>query len=520
MGKRKRSKAAGESASQLPIFKRFTKGGIVAVTQPRRVAATSIAKRVAEELGVKLGNEVGYSVRFDDKTCPATRVKFMTDGMLLRELLADRQLKNYSVIILDEAHERTLRTDILFGMVKAIQTMRKGLKVVVMSATLEAQKFSTYFNGAPIIEIPGRQFPVRTFHSAEIQEDHVDATLVAAFQIHVDEPPGDILAFLTGQEEIESVEKMLKEHINELPPNAQQKADGREGIENLTVLPISKASARQRAGRAGREGPGACYRLYTEPGFESLEDNSLPEILRCNLSNVILLMKASGVEDIHNFDFLDKPSRDSIVCALQHLYSLKALDSNGKLSKEGLLMSKFPIEPSLAKVLTRSKDYGCTSEIITIISSLSVESIFVSPHNKREEAFEAKKKFLNYDGDHMTLLNVVKTYVAVNGDKEWCNQNFVNWRSLKQAMDIRKQLSQFCKGAGLDPDLSSEADVEKVLQCFLVGFFENVAVWQHDGTYKTLFSKQVKTSRLYMRNVSSVSIAWLENAVPHLFQQK
>ncbi|KAI8849421.1 hypothetical protein BC829DRAFT_186793 [Chytridium lagenaria] len=252
-------------------------------------------------------------------------------------------------------------------------------------------------------------------------------------------------------------------------------------------------------------------------------------------------MKALGVEDIHNFDFLDKPNRDSIICALQHLYSLKALDKMGRLSKEGKLMSKFPIDPSLAKVLIKSKDFGCTAEVITIISALSVETIFFSPHNKREEAFEAKKQFLNYDvGDHMTLLNVLKTFLAVNCEREWCNQNFLNYRALKQAVDIRKQLCSFCASAGFDPELSSEADGEKVLQCFLVGFFSNVAICQHDGSYKTLFSKQttyvhpssvlfgkksevlmfhelVKTSRLYMRNVTSVSIAWLQTAAPELF---
>ncbi|KAJ3069040.1 putative ATP-dependent RNA helicase dhr2, partial [Rhizoclosmatium hyalinum] len=358
-------------AKELPQFlyeAGFAKKGMIAITQPRRVAASSIARRVAQEVGVQLGNEVGYSVRFDDKTSHNTKIKYMTDGMLLRELLGDKLLSKYSVIILDEAHERTLRTDVLFGMVKGIQKVRQDLKIIVMSATLDAERFASYFDGAQTLFIPGRQFPVRVFNAIDRQEDYVDAALVATFQLHVDEPPGDILVFLTGQEEIETIEKLLKEHIHELPPEAmqllicplfaaqpaaqQQKVflpappgtrkvilatnvaetsitisgiryivdtgmakvrafNPKLGIESLAVVPISKASAMQRLGRAGREAPGCCYRLYTEEGFNSLAQVSEPEILRCNLANVLLTLKAAGVDNLMEFDFLDRPPRAS-----------------------------------------------------------------------------------------------------------------------------------------------------------------------------------------------------------------
>ncbi|KAJ3282158.1 putative ATP-dependent RNA helicase dhr2 [Rhizoclosmatium sp. JEL0117] len=350
----------GETGSgkttQLPQFlydAGFAKKGMIAITQPRRVAASSIARRVAQEVGVQLGNEVGYSVRFDDKTSHNTKIKYMTDGMLLRELLGDKLLSKYSVIILDEAHERTLRTDVLFGMVKGIQKVRQDLKIIVMSATLDAERFASYFDGAQTLFIPGRQFPVRVFNAIDRQEDYVDAALVATFQLHVDEPPGDILVFLTGQEEIETIEKLLKEHIHELPPEAmqllicplfaaqpaaqQQKVflpappgtrkvilatnvaetsitisgiryivdtgmakvrafNPKLGIESLAVVPISKASAMQRLGRAGREAPGCCYRLYTEEGFNSLAQVSEPEILRFVSSKANLSPAACNVK--------------------------------------------------------------------------------------------------------------------------------------------------------------------------------------------------------------------------------
>ena len=349
---------------QLLYAKNYRK---MVVTQPRRVAAISISKRVAEEMNVKLGTTVGYQIRFEDVSQRDTSIKFVTDGILLRELLNDKNLSKYNVIILDEAHERTLRTDILFGALKEILKKRKKLKLIIMSATLNAGQFAQYFNNAPVISIPGRQHQVSTFYAPEKQSDYVDSAMVTILQIHKKPEPGDILVFLTGQEEIENMEKLLIEQTKDLKsdlklmvcpifsslPSAQQalifektpagcrkvvlstniaetsitisgirfvvdtgmvKIRGfnpKTGIETLNVSPISRASANQRAGRAGREAPGFCYRLYTEASFNTLDSETIPEIKRCNLASVILLLKSSGIEDIVSFDFMDKPSRQA-----------------------------------------------------------------------------------------------------------------------------------------------------------------------------------------------------------------
>ncbi|KAF9962706.1 putative ATP-dependent RNA helicase dhr2 [Mortierella alpina] len=586
--------------------------GTISVTQPRRVAAINLAKRVAEEVGTPIGQKVGYSIRFDDSSSRESLIKYMTDGIMLRELLSDRLLLRYSVIILDEAHERTLRTDILFGMVKSIQKQRqdmiaKGrkdiqpLKIVIMSATLDAEKFSEYFYNAKIMYISGRQFPVKILNTVEPQADYVDAALVTAFQIHQEEAPGDILIFLTGQEEIESLEKLIEEYAVDLPasvgklipcpifaaqdsatqqrifepapqgtrkvilatniaetsitiPNIRYVIDtgchksrgynARVGIESLLVEPISKSSARQRMGRAGREAPGLCFRLYTEDSFEMLEEDAIPEIKRCNLESAILSLKATGIENVTEFDFMDRPSKSGLLRSLEHLYALEALDDEGKLTEIGTKMAAFPVDPPYAKVLLQSEKMECTKEAIEIIALLSVDTIFSAPSSKREEANEARQKFTSLDGDHLTLLNTLRAYESVKGDRDWCRDNFINSRHMRHVMDVRKQLVQFCERAGMDPKKSCGHDLEIVLKCFLAGFFQNTALLQPDGTYKSilgggltvsihpsssLFGKKreaimynelVFTTKHYIRGVSALESAWLSQAAPKYFGQR
>ncbi|KJE90286.1 RNA helicase [Capsaspora owczarzaki ATCC 30864] len=587
----------------------------IACTQPRRVAAISVAKRVAQEVGCWLGDKVGYTVRFDDCSSERTRIKYMTDGMLLREAMSDdtHALEQYSVIVLDEAHERTLHTDVLFAVVKDLQRKRQDLRVIVMSATLDAQQFAAYFDDARVVYVAGRQFPVDTFYLSKSTTDYVDAAFVAVLQLHQDEPlPGDALVFLTGQDEIEAVARMLNGASRHLPmtaakllvctvyaalPSHQQmlvfdpppagtrkivlatniaetsitipgikfvidpglvKArihNPRTGSDLLEVIPVSKAQARQRAGRAGRDAPGKCYRLYTEQTFnETLEDVTQPEIKRCNMASAVLSLKALGVRDLQNFDFMDKPPRDALIAALEHNYALGALGDDGELTELGRQMSEFPLEPALAKALiaaatgTESNSNGsnsasqlangagasssatakqtpsvrdsamvevdsrtlaktrpavaqnattsalrrqpCVSEMIDIVSMLSTENIFFTPSDKREQAEAARAPFRAPEGDHITLFNVFKAYLKAKGDAEWCRSHFLNQRSMAAAESVRKQLRGLCTRLGLALDSCGEHDRFSVRYALLCGFASKTAVLQPDNSYRTTTSHE------------------------------
>ena len=334
----------------------YTSRGMIGCTQPRRVAAMSVAKRVAEEYGCQLGQEIGYTIRFEDCTSPSTRIKYMTDGMLMREYLADNNLSKYIAVMLDEAHERTIHTDVLFGLLKSLLKQRDDFKLIVTSATLDAEKFSRYFLDCPIFTIPGRTFPVEILYCKEAESDYLEAAMITVMQIHLSEPAGDVLVFLTGQEEIDTCAEILYSRMKSLgdlapeliilpvygalpsemqsrifepaPPGArkciiatniaeasltidgiyyvvdpgfckQKVFNSKLSMDSLMVSPISCASARQRAGRAGRTGPGKCYRLYTEAAYATeMLPSSVPEIQRTNLGNVVLQLKAMGINDL------------------------------------------------------------------------------------------------------------------------------------------------------------------------------------------------------------------------------
>lgn len=420
----------------------YTSKGRIGCTQPRRVAAMSVAKRVAEEFGCRLGEEVGYAIRFEDCTSPETVIKYMTDGMLLREILVDEDLVSYSVIMLDEAHERTIHTDVLFGLLKGLLQRRKDMRLIVTSATLDAEKFSTYFFDCPIFTIPGRTFPVEILYTKQPETDYLDAALITVMQIHLTEPEGDILLFLTGQEEIDTACQILYERIKGLGPSvpeliilpvysslpsemqtrifdpappgtrkvvvatniaeASLTIDGifyvvdpgfgkqkvynpKLGLDSLVITPISQASARQRAGRAGRTGPGKCYRLYTESAYRNeMLPTAVPEIQKTNLGMTTLTLKAMGINDLLAFDFMDPPPAQALISAMEQLYNLGALDEEGLLTKLGRKMAEFPLEPPLSKMLIASVDLGCSDEVLTIIAMLQVRKPSISHRNPDE----------------------------------------------------------------------------------------------------------------------------------------
>ncbi|TGJ85834.1 hypothetical protein E0Z10_g2905 [Xylaria hypoxylon] len=576
----------------------FSNDGMIGCTQPRRVAAMSVAKRVAEEVGCELGREVGYTIRFEDKTSPSTRIKYMTDGMLEREILIDPDVRRYSVIMLDEAHERTISTDVLFALLKKTLKRRPDLKIIVTSATLDADKFSEYFNQCPIFTIPGRTFPVEILYSREPESDYLDAALVTIMQIHLTEPSGDILLFLTGQEEIDTSCEILYERMKALGPNVpeliicpiysslptevqsrvfdpappgarkvviatniaetsitidgiyyvvdpgfvkQNSYDPKLGMDSLIVVPISQAQANQRAGRAGRTGPGKCFRLYTEAAYNSeLLPTTPPEIQRQNLSHVILMLKAMGINDLLHFDFMDPPPTNTMLEALETLYALSALDDEGLLTRLGRKMADFPMEPAMAKVLIYSVDIGCSDEIMTIVAMMNMPTIFYRPKEKQTLADQKKAKFHDPHGDHLTFLNVYNGWKQSGYSSPWCFENFIQFRSMKRSKDVRDQLLKIFQRYR-HPIISCGRDTQKVRQALCSGFFRNAARKDPQEGYKTLvegtpvylhpssalFGKQaewviystlVLTVKEYMHCTTSIEPKWLVDAAPTFFK--
>lgn len=591
-------------------------GGCIAVTEPRRVAAVSLARRVAEEMGTPLGSSspastVGYNVRFDNSTSPCTKIKYLTEGMLLQEMLRDPWLRNYSAVIVDEVHERGVNVDLEMGFLRGIVDGKcegRGgvpLRVGVMSATVSVEGLVVFFQGTSHAEtvngnqlinghgelgngeveeewsgisasdddeiteqeqtlgdsgingsthkadpdaermengtksipsserrapraasnvatchIEGRQYPVKVHYSPEPVQDFVDASLRTIFQIHYREPlPGDILVFLTGQTTVESLEHLVTEYARgmgpevpkllvlplfaALPQAAQQKVflpippktrkvilatniaetsvtvsgvrfvidcgkskikqfRTRIGLDSLLVKPISKSAAIQRKGRAGREAPGECYRLYTEEDYLKLQPQNRPEILRCDLGQAVLTMKARGITDVMHFPFLDRPPREAMEKALMQLFQLRALDDTGAISRVGLEMAKLPLTVPLARVLLAAAEpeLSCVPEIIDIISALSVENIFLplNSEEKEEQAKTARQELHRREGDHLTLLTTVRAYNAEHTDRKlWAERHFVSHRAMQAVIvscqflpNKRKRIS----GKADDPRMS------------------------------------------------------------------
>ncbi|KAI5018081.1 hypothetical protein ZWY2020_042969 [Hordeum vulgare] len=578
------------------------KGKKIACTQPRRVAAMSVAARVAQEMGVKLGHEVGYSIRFEDCTSDKTVIKYMTDGMLLREFLGEPDLTSYSVVMVDEAHERTLSTDILFGLVKDIARFRPDVKLLISSATLNAEKFSDFFDEAPIFKIPGRRYKVDIHYTTAPEADYIAAAVVTVLQLHVTQPAGDILLFLTGQEEIETVEEMLKQKMRtfggkmaelvicpiyaNLPTELQAKIfeptpegarkvvvatniaetsltiDGikyvidpgfcklksynpRTGMESLRVEPISKASADQRAGRSGRTGPGKCFRLFTEYNFRNdLDDDTVPEIQRSNLANVVLRLKALGINDLVSFDFMDPPASEALLKALEELFALGALNSRGELTKTGRRMAEFPLDPMLSKAIVASEKYRCSEEVVTIAAMLSAgNAVFYRPKDKRVHADTARQAFhAGNVGDHVALLNVYSAWKESGCSSQWCRENFVQPRTMKRARDVRDQLEALLERVEIE-HCSGVGDLGAITKAVTAGYFRNAARRQKDGSYRAVKSRQtvfvhpssgmaevtpswvvyhelVLTTKEYMRQVTELKPEWLLEIAPHYYQRR
>ncbi|KAM3076728.1 Cyclin-dependent kinase catalytic subunit [Clarireedia jacksonii] len=595
----------GETGSgkttQLPQYLHeagYTKGGLkVGCTQPRRVAAMSVAARVADEMGVKVGNEVGYSIRFEDSTSDKTILKYMTD---------EPDLGGYSALMIDEAHERTVHTDILLALVKDLARERPDLKLLISSATMNASKFAEYFDDAPIFNIPGRRYPVDIHYTPQPEANYLAAAITTVFQIHTTQGKGDILVFLTGQDEIEAAEQNISEISRKLgsrvpelvicpiyanlPSELQSKIfeptpDGARkvvlatniaetsltidgivyvidpgfvkeniynpatGMSKLVAVPCSRASANQRSGRAGRVGPGKCFRLYTKWAFmNEMEESTTPEIQRTNLNSVVLLLKSLGINDLLEFEFMDPPPTETLIGALNQLFALQALNHQGELTKLGRQMAEFPTDPMLAKSILAADKLGCVEEVLSIVSMLSEASaLFFRPKDKKIHADSARARFTVKDGgDHLTLLNIWNQWVDSDFSYVWAKENFLQQRSLTRARDVRDQLAKLCERVEVTLSTCGASDLPPIQKAITAGFFPNAARLQRGGdSYRTVknnttvhihpssvlmdsnppikmvvYYELVQTTKEYMRSCMPIKSEWLHEAAPHFHKKK
>ncbi|KAL3267899.1 hypothetical protein HHI36_007038 [Cryptolaemus montrouzieri] len=584
--------------------------GQIGICEPRRVAAISLANRVADEIGALVQSDsIGYAVRFD--ACyNKPKIKYMTEGILIRELMTDPLLKSYSAIMLDEVHERTLYTDILMGLFKKILKKRNDLKLIVASATLDAKFLKDFFNlgcqnnkeTSTILSVEGRQFPVDIFYLSDPVPCYVQASVDTALKINSSKEPGDILIFLTGVDEVDRATRLLIEHANNIEESGQKKKiivypmhgslpyhdqlkvfksapDNHRKIvvatniaetsvtipgivhiidcgfvklrwynvethtDSLILLPISKASANQRAGRAGRLRSGKVYRLYTEEYFDKMPDSTPPEIVRTNLTSVILLLKALGIRNILNFNFPNRPPIKNLKSALEILYALDAIDINGELTKPlGFNMAEFALDPMFAKILLNSGEFGCSEEILTIISILQVETIFTKPStgNSVIKARIQKRLFEVEEGDLLTYLNVYSGFIQSEMSNEFCHKNFISYKSMKRVLEIRKRLEKVLKNYGI-PIISASGSSQLIIKCLVSGLFPNAAYLHYTGVYKTIrgdielhinpdsvlytipqpqwviFCEVMHTKKLYMKDITVIKDEWLLELAPHFY---
>lgn len=612
-------------STQIPQFLMETNTKAIAVTQPRRVAAMNLALRVSKEYGCHIGKEVGYAVRFNNVTSRKTKLKYITDGMLLREMMLDPTLSKYSTVVVDEAHERTILTDLLIGFLKSLLVKRNkdpqnpDFRVIIMSATLDAEKFSHFFDDAPILFVEGKMYPVERYYTKEPAEDIIDTLVRTVVQINQGEPSGDILCFLPGQDDIDKATDILTRLAPDLPREAPKltplplyaalpphiqmqiftklKPNHRKvilstniaetsvtvpgikyvvdtglrkvkvwrhqlGLSTLLTVPISKASATQRSGRAGREQAGKCFRLYKESDYFKLDESTEPEILRSEIISPVLMLKKLGVDDILSWYWLENPGQDSLISALQQLYSLGALNNAGKITPLGEKMVVLPVAPHLAAVLIQAQEYGPETliSVIDIVSCLSVDNLILTPpSDKRDEINSNRRDACTLGAQYGDLIMLKELFDIFNSFKDseetknWCREVGVSFKGMKNAIRIKSQIQDYMKHLHAssdeaisvkdeDKDEISEnrlIDVPLVLKSFLKGFITNTAIGMPDRSYRTvtmgnlisvhpssllfgtkkdaiMYIEYVYTVKGYARSVSAIQLEWLQEVAPQL----
>ena len=515
-------------------------GGMIGHTQPRRIAARSVAERIAEELGTELGDLVGYQVRFTDRTSRASRVKVMTDGILLAELQRDRQLRRYDTIIIYEAHERSLNIDFLLGYLKRLLPRRPDLTLIITSATIDVDRFAKHFD-APVVEVSGRTYPVEVRYRplVEVPEsdeegetvvrDQTEAIVDAVKELSA-EGPGDILVFLPGEREIRDTADALSglERLEVVPlysrlsaaeqhkvfaphsgrrvvlatnvaetsltvPGIRYVVDtgvarisrysARTKVQRLPIEAISQASANQRSGRCGRVAAGIAIRLYSEEDFEARAEFTDPEILRTNLASVILQMTSLGLGDLGRFPFVEPPDRRNVTAGRQLLEELNALSADERLTKIGRRLARLPIDPRLGRMILEAERLGCLREVLVIATALSLQDPRERPAEMRPQADQQHARFKDETSDFLTWLNLWRYLkkqqreLSSSAFRRMCRREFLNYLRVREWQDFESQLRQVCKEMKIQVGHPSDTpDADGIHQALLSGLLSHIGL--------------------------------------------
>jgi len=614
---------AGETGSgkttQLPKFcLEAGRGldGMIGCTQPRRIAALTVARRIAEELGQAPGQTVGHKIRFHEKTGHRTLVKIMTDGILLAEAQRDRDLLAYDTLIVDEAHERSLNIDFILGLLRRMLRRRRDLKLIVTSATIDTEKFAAAFDDAPVIEVSGRMYPVRIHYRPldesgdEDASSHVEAAVAAVDEIERRGPFGDVLVFMPTEQDIRDTVELLAsrgyrgsvilplfarlsaaDQMRVFAPAAGRKIvvatnvaetsltipgiryvvdsglarisrySPRTRTTALPVVPISRASCDQRAGRCGRVADGVCFRLYSQADYESRPRFTAPEILRTNLAEAVLRMIALNLGDIADFPFIDRPADKSIrdgIALLEELGAVAPTDTPRaadarlggrrlRLTPMGRRMARLPLDPRLARMLIEARQRGCGPEMAVIAAALSINDVRERPADQSAAADQAHAAFVDRSSDFLTLLNIWRAYQqalatekTASRVRRWSKRHFLSYKRLREWRDIHDQLAAVmaeleADGPAADaPPDAGNVHRDALHRSILAGFLGNIARRRDKNLYQAARGRQVmifpgsglfnragewivaaemvETSRLFARTVANIDPAWLEAA--------
>ena len=543
--------------TQIPVILHeagYSQNGIIAVTQPRRIAALSVSEFISKQLKTKYPGLVGYKFRFEDKTDSTTKIKIMTDGILLQEMKLDPWMSKYSVIMVDEAHERSLNIDFVLGLLKRVLADRKDFKVIVSSATINAEAFSTYFDGCPIVNIDTQVFPVTmvydppAFPASTASESASEALLYkiesTINRVLDNKDEGDILVFLPGEKSIKDCMQRLaystfhnKIHIiplyGRLPKEEQEKvfkdapfgkkkvvlstniAETSVTINGITTVidtglaklnfysprtftsslvetPVSKASCNQRRGRAGRTRPGTCYRLYTREDFDSRQNYTTEEIYRTDLSEVVLRMSELGITEFEKFCFISPPGHEGLVGAVNTLNMLKALEKDGSLSRIGKLMVEFPLEPRVSRIIVESLLYypDVLEEVLIAASFLSTQSPFVLPVGEEMDARQAHHAFRDIQGDFVSYVKLYRTYSYMNNKERFCKNNYLDEKVMAEIDNIKKQLEDIVSER-LQVPITSGGSMDNYLCCIACGMIQFVCIREGRESYRSLTADHI-----------------------------